>query len=194
MTIKEAFGMLFKAVKKSGMNPFFLIGNLKDAFEDVAENIDGTDVEVEPLYTEGIPIADISVDGDTTRIFTPQITTFDNYYQGNLWSGDWYMEGPPAKAIYKMNVIFPTISKDYQNPTQIELPIDRRIISLHVTGTYTIDGTSYVFSGTSFVVSSTFSRNLNIYVQKTGNYYNCYYTGEGVLSDVIMTIKSLMPD
>lgn len=108
MTIKEAFEKLNKAVKKAGLNPFFLIRNLKDEFKDIADNIvdaGGSVVDIDPLYTEGIPIADISVDGETSRIYTPYITTIDLYSDSEHKVGVWYHDSI-SEDVYERMLTF----------------------------------------------------------------------------------------
>lgn len=74
MTIKEAFKKLHKAVKKAGLNPFFLINNLKDTFDDIADNIvdaGGSVVEVEPAQESGFLVGNVKVDGEDNYLYAP---------------------------------------------------------------------------------------------------------------------------
>lgn len=74
MTIKEAFEKLHKAVKTAGLNPFFLISNLKDTFKDVADNVvdaGGSVVEVESAQDSGYLVGNVKVDGEDNYLFAP---------------------------------------------------------------------------------------------------------------------------
>lgn len=74
MTIKEAFEKLHKAVKSAGLNPFFLISNLKDTFKDVADNVvdaGGSVVEVESAQESGFLVGNVKVDGEDNYLFAP---------------------------------------------------------------------------------------------------------------------------
>lgn len=92
MTIKEAFEMLHKAVKKSGLNPFFLINNLKDTFEDVADSVEeGTNVEVIRIQQSGVAVGNIKVNGENNFLFAPQSS--NSYSTDEQWVGYFYHDG-----------------------------------------------------------------------------------------------------
>ena len=89
MTIKEAFEKLHKAVKKAGLNPFFLIGNLKDTFKDVAANVeDGSTVEVQRIQQSGVAVGNIKVNGVDNYLFAPQSS--NSYSTQEHWVGYFY--------------------------------------------------------------------------------------------------------
>lgn len=77
MTIKEAFEKLHKCVKAAGLNPFFLINNLKEEFKDIAVNVvdaGGSVVEVESAQESGYLVGNIKVDGEDNYLFAPPQT------------------------------------------------------------------------------------------------------------------------
>lgn len=111
MTIKEAFGMLHKAVKKSGMNPFFLIGNLKDTFKDVADNVvDGSNVEVESAQESGFLVGNIKVNGEDNYLYAPpQPPTPDIYDTTERLVGVFFHDGI-SENVYEKDYVAPNIS------------------------------------------------------------------------------------
>ena len=189
MTIKEAFEKLHKAVKKAGLNPFFLIGNLKDEFKDIADNVvDGADVEVDPLYTEGIPIADISVDGETSRLYTPYITTIDAYSNTEHKVGVWYHDSI-SEDVYERTFSLDNISTSSSAPDEL-IPSSYVLLNVNPVGIYTVSGVSYVFDDLVFVNSvNNDSFNLRLSLQKGANNYTIHKEGSGTVSNGILTLR-----
>lgn len=191
MTIKEAFEKLHKAVKKAGMNPFFLIGNLKDEFKDIADNVvdaGGSVVDVEPLYTEGIPIADISVDGETSRLYTPYITTLDLYSDTEHKVGVWYHDSI-SEDVYERTYSLDNISTSSGSPTEL-IPSSYMILDIVPAGIYTVSGVSYVFNDLVFVNSvNNDSFNLRLSLQKGTNNYIIHKEGSGTVSNGVLTLR-----
>ncbi len=160
MTIKQAFEKLYKAVKKAGMNPFFLIGNLKDTFKDVADNVvDGANVEVEPAQSSGYLVGNIKVNGEDNLLFAPQqVPPLHIYSDTERLVAVWFHDGI-SEDVYEVS---------HTEPTQIEVPANsfgdtslsstgiKAVINVQVTndgGTCfsavaaAVDGSSYVKIG-----------------------------------------------
>lgn len=189
MTIKEAFEKLHKAVKSAGLNPFFLINNLKDEFKDIADNVEeGTNVEVDSFYTEGIPIADISVDGEKSRLYTPNITTIDLYSDIEHKVGVWYHDSI-REDVYERTFSLDNISTSSSSPDEL-IPSSYVLLNVNPVGIYTVSGVSYVFDDLVFVNSvNNDSFNLRLSLQKGVNNYTIHKEGSGTVSNGILTLR-----
>lgn len=111
MTIKEAFEKLHKAVKKAGLNPFFLIGNLKDTFKDVAANVEeGTNVEVVPAQSSGYLVGNVKVNGEDNYLFAPpQVPPLDIYSTEERLVGVFFHNGI-SEDVYERSIVVNNIT------------------------------------------------------------------------------------
>lgn len=133
MTIKEAFEKLHKAVKKAGLNPFFLIGNLKDEFKDIADNIvdSGSIVEVEPAQTSGFLVGNIKVNGENHYLYSiPQPPQPHIYSDTERLVAVWF-HGGVSEDVYERVISVGALPNNTLKT--IEIPTGLKIMSL--TGT-----------------------------------------------------------
>lgn len=175
MTIKEAFEKLAESVKKGMKNPFFVMRNLSNDLEDISENIDGggSEVEVDPLYNEGIPIADISVDGETSRLYTPYITTIDLYSDTEHKVGVWYHDSISEDVYERMLTFTNGISASGDLAIAHGIPNINRIVEF--------SGYGNVGNG-AYTNFSTNNYHLNIHeVNRTNTMWDI---GDGIASQI----------
>lgn len=170
MTIKEAFGMLFKAVKKSGLNPFFLINNLKDTFEDVAANVvDGADVEVESAQSSGYLVGNIKVNGEDNYLFAPpQIIPPHIYDSNERLAAVWYHDNI-AEDIYEKTISVSNITLTQNQQTEIYSNSNIRLFNAY--GYLIESGIRYMIPESGVRIKQD---SLAIYLMATGaSWSNC---------------------
>lgn len=176
MTIKEAFEKLHKAVKKAGLNPFFLINNLKDEFKDIADNVEeGTNVEVEPAQTTGFLVGNIKVNGEDNYLYSiPQPSQPHVYASSEQWVADYWHDGV-IERIYEKTIAVSNVNL-VQNQ-MYEVYRDSNIKLFNAYGRLIEDGQIYMIpeSGVRIKQSSSV-----IYLYGTnGTWVNC--TGDVII-------------
>lgn len=86
MTIKQAFEKLTMVCGAALKNPFFVQRNLHDAFADIAANIEesggGSTVVVTPIVESGTKIATVTVDGDDSDLYAPNVSVVQTVTEG----------------------------------------------------------------------------------------------------------------
>lgn len=169
MTIKEAFEALGNACAKGMKNPFFVMKRLKDAFADVANKVvdaGGSTVTVTPIVESGIKIATITVDGDDSDLYTPNITPLHVYDEDEHLVGRWFHDDI-AEDVYEKTIPVSDVTLTQNQQTAIYT--DSNIKLFRAFGYLVESGITYILPETGIRIKQD---SLAIYLMATNSSWN----------------------
>ena len=181
MTLKDIAKQLTTAVQTVPN----LVQILRDGLEQATA---GSTVYVTPVVTEGTKIATITVDGDNSDLYAPNITPLHIYDEDEHLVGRWFHDNI-AEDVYEKTFSLDNISTTSGSPTEL-IPSSYFLLDVKPTGIYTVSDIPYVFDDLIFVNSvNTDSFNLRLGLRKGTTYYTIFKEGSGTVSDGILTLR-----
>lgn len=117
--------------------------------------------------------------------WTPSGELAHHYSTNEQIIGTW-IDGKP---IYQKTIDTSNLSTNYMNPTDLGIPSTSTIVGIDLIGMYSIEGGHYQITDMSLTVSSTFSKNLYMYIENKNANYTMYRTGSGSIDYLYTTLK-----